>query len=868
MADRFDKFTERARRVLTLAQEEAQRFNHNYIGTEHLLLGLVREGDGVAAKVLGNLGVELGKVRSAVEFIIGRGDRAVLGEIGLTPRAKKVIELAVDEARRLNHHYIGTEHLLLGLVREGEGIAAGVLESLGVNLERVRAETTRILSQSGPATAGAGAGASSSGGRSTTRTPTIDELGFDLTAAARAGSLDPVIGRSKEIQRVVQILSRRTKNNPVLIGEPGVGKTAVVEGLAQQIASGEVPDTLQGKRLLTLDIGSLVAGTKYRGEFEERLKKVVKELKGAGNCLLFIDELHMLVGAGAAEGAVDAANILKPSLARGELQTIGATTLDDYRKHIERDAALERRFQPIVVEEPSVSETVQILRGIKERYEEHHKLQITDEALVAAAEMSSRYIADRALPDKAIDLIDESASRVRIRRSYTPPSLKEATVGLESIRKEKEQAINQQQYEFAADLRDRELKLTERIAELESDLDQQRDHDSSDVLAEDIAEVVSMWTGIPLVQIATEESERLLHMEEDLHERIVGQEEPIVALAKAVRRARAGLKDPRRPIGVFMFLGPTGVGKTELARALADFMFGSDDNMVRLDMSEFMERHTVARLVGAPPGYVGYDDGGQLTDTVRRKSYCLILLDEIEKAHPEVFNLLLQVFDDGHLTDAKGRHVDFRNTIIIMTSNVGSDLIRRESSIGFSTINNEEQTEKQRYERMKDKVLQEMKRVFRPEFLNRVDQTVVFHPLSKAHIRSIVDMMLNDVESRLGEKQVELDVTEAARDWLGEKGYDPIFGARPLRRVIQERLEDSLSESLLRGDFEPGQTIRVDLIKELNENGVEEEMLHYERIVAAAVEAPTPEPIEAEIIAETVSEPTSEDETEEPVATS
>ena len=846
MADRFDKFTERARRVLTLAQEEAQRFNHNYIGTEHLLLGLVREGDGVAAKVLSNLGVELGKVRSAVEFIIGRGDRAVLGEIGLTPRAKKVIELAVDEARRLNHHYIGTEHLLLGLVREGEGIAAGVLESLGVNLERVRAETTRILSQSGPATAGAGAGASSgSGSRSATRTPTIDQLGFDLTAAARAGTLDPVIGRSKEIQRVVQILSRRTKNNPVLIGEPGVGKTAVVEGLAQHIASGDVPETLQGKRLLTLDIGSLVAGTKYRGEFEERLKKVVEEVKGAGNCVLFIDELHMLVGAGAAEGAVDAANILKPSLARGELQTIGATTLDDYRKHIERDAALERRFQPIVVEEPSVDETVEILRGIKDRYEEHHKLVITDEALVAAAEMSSRYISDRALPDKAIDLIDESASRVRIRRSYTPPSLKEATVGLEGIRKEKEQAINQQQYEYAADLRDRELKLTQRISELEEDLDQQRERDSSDVLAEDIAEVVSMWTGIPLVQIATEESERLLRMEEDLHERIVGQEEPIVALAKAVRRARAGLKDPRRPIGVFMFLGPTGVGKTELARALADFMFGSDDNMVRLDMSEFMERHTVARLVGAPPGYVGYDDGGQLTDTVRRKSYCLILLDEIEKAHPEVFNMLLQVFDDGHLTDAKGRRVDFRNTIIIMTSNVGSDLIRRESAIGFSTVSDDEQSEKQRYEKMKDKVLQEMKRVFRPEFLNRVDTTLVFHPLSRAHIRSIVDMMLNEVDSRIKEKEVLLDVTEAARDWLGEKGYDPVFGARPLRRVIQERLEDSLSEALLRGDFRAGDTIRVDLVKELNENGAEEEMLHYERIeglsraeeIAAEVEA-------------------------------
>ena len=859
MADRFDKFTERARRVLTLAQEEAQRFNHNYIGTEHLLLGLVREGDGVAAKVLSNLGVELGKVRSAVEFIIGRGDRAVLGEIGLTPRAKKVIELAVDEARRLNHHYIGTEHLLLGLVREGEGIAAGVLESLGVNLERVRAETTRILSQSGPQTAGAGAG---SGSRQSTRTPTIDQLGFDLTAAARAGELDPVIGREKEIQRVVQILSRRTKNNPVLIGEPGVGKTAVVEGLAQQISSGDVPETLQGKRLLTLDIGSLVAGTKYRGEFEERLKKVVEEIKGAGNCVLFIDELHMLVGAGAAEGAVDAANILKPSLARGELQTIGATTLDDYRKHIERDAALERRFQPIVVEEPSVSETIEILRGIKDRYEEHHKLSITDEALVAAAEMSSRYISDRALPDKAIDLIDESASRVRIRSSYTPPSLKEANVGLEGIRKEKEQAIDQQQYEYAADLRDRELKLTERIAQLETDLDQERERESSDVLAEDIAEVVSMWTGIPVVQIATEESQRLLHMEEDIHKRIVGQDEPIVALAKAVRRARAGLKDPRRPIGVFMFLGPTGVGKTELARALADFMFGSDDNMIRLDMSEFMERHTVARLVGAPPGYIGYDDGGQLTDTVRRKSYCLILLDEIEKAHPEVFNMLLQVFDDGHLTDAKGRRVDFRNTIIIMTSNVGSDLIRRENSLGFAAHLNEEQDDRQRYERMKDKVLTEMRRVFRPEFLNRVDTTLVFHPLSKAHIRLIVDMMLAEVDSRVREKHVELDVTEPAREWLGEKGYDPIFGARPLRRVIQERLEDSLSEALLRGDFDPGDTMRVDLTTEINENGAEEQMLRYERIPKVV----EPTPVETVVVEQDSGE--AEQEEGEAIATS
>ena len=836
MADRFDKFTERARRVLTVGQEEAQRFNHNYIGTEHLLLGLVREGDGVAAKVLANLDVELSKVRSAVEFIIGRGDRAVLGEIGLTPRAKKVIELAVDEARRLNHHYIGTEHLLLGLVREGEGIAAGVLESLGVNLERVRGETTRVLSQGTPQTSAAG------GARRSTRTPTIDQLGIDLTAAARADKLDPVIGREKEIQRVIQILSRRTKNNPVLIGEPGVGKTAVVEALAQRIASGDVPETLQGKRLLTLDIGSLVAGTKYRGEFEERLKKVVEEVTGAGNCILFIDEMHMLVGAGAAEGAVDAANILKPSLARGELQTIGATTLDDYRKHVERDAALERRFQPIVVDEPSVEETIEILRGIKHKYEEHHKLTIREEALAAAGELAARYIQDRSLPDKAIDLIDEAASRVRIRRSYRPPSLKEALGGLESLRKEKDAAIDQQQYEYAAELRNRELKLQERIEELEQGLETERGSDAAEVGTEDIADVVAMWTGIPMAQIAQEESQRLLRMEEEIHGRVVGQDEPINALAKAVRRARAGLKDPRRPIGVFMFLGPTGVGKTELARALAEFMFGSDDNMVKLDMSEFMERHSVARLVGAPPGYVGYDDGGQLTDTVRRKSYCLVLLDEIEKAHPEVFNMLLQVFDDGHLADAKGRRVDFRNTIIIMTSNVGSDLIRRETQLGFATKTDDARTEEQQYERMKDKVLQEMKRVFRPEFLNRVDSTLVFHALSKAQIREIVDLMLREVDKQITAKGFHLVVTDEARDWLGRTGYDPVFGARPLRRVIQESLEDTLSEALLRGEFEPADTIRVDVVQEQNDEGREEEKLNYTRVPAPVPEESAEEP--------------------------
>ncbi|MEJ5220609.1 MAG: ATP-dependent Clp protease ATP-binding subunit [Tepidiforma sp.] len=805
MADRFDKFTERARRVLTLAQEEAHRFNHNYIGTEHILLGLVREGDGVAAKVLANLGVELNKVRSAVEFIIGRGDRTVLGEIGLTPRAKKVIELAVDEARRLNHSYIGTEHLLLGLVREGEGIAAGVLESLGVNLERVRAETTRILSQSAPQAAASGSGA-----RQASRTPTVDQLGIDLTAAARNGQLDPVIGRSNELERVVQILSRRTKNNPVLIGEPGVGKTAIAELLAQRIVSGDVPETLQNKRLLTLDIGSLVAGTKYRGEFEERLKKVIEEIKAAGNCILFIDELHMLVGAGAAEGAVDAANILKPSLARGELQCIGATTLDEYRKHIERDAALERRFQPVMVEEPTVEEAIEILKGIRPRYEEHHKLKISDAALVAAAELSARYVSDRYLPDKAIDLIDEAASRVRIRRAATPPSLKEAMKGLESLRREKEQAIAAQQYEYAAELRDREVKLQDKIREMGEWEEGEAGIATPVVTDEDVAEVVSMWTGIPVARIASEESARLLRMEEALRSRIIGQDEAIETIARAVRRARAGLKDPRRPIGVFLFCGPTGVGKTELARALAEFMFGSQDNMIKLDMSEFSEKHTVSRLVGAPPGYVGYDDGGQLTDTVRRKSYCLILLDEIEKAHPEVFNLLLQIFDEGRLADAKGRKVDFRNTIIIMTSNVGSDLIKKDSALGFATTTDEVKTHEERYQRMKDKVLAELKNVFKPEFLNRIDSTVVFRSLTKEDIRKIVDNELKKVERTLNQKGVRMEVTDAGKDWLGEKGYDPVFGARPLRRVIQDNIEDRLSEMLLSGQFAAGDTICID----------------------------------------------------------
>jgi len=804
MADRFDKFTERARRVLTLAQEEALRFNHNYIGTEHLLLGLVREGEGVAAKVLGNLGVELNKVRSAVEFIIGRGDRAVMGEIGLTPRAKKVIELAVDEARRLGHHYIGTEHLLLGLVREGEGIAAGVLESLGVSLDKVRAEVTRILAQSMPQGA-------AQGGRSATRTPTVDQLGIDLTAAARADKLDPVIGREKEIERVIQILSRRTKNNPVLVGEPGVGKTAIVEALAQRITRGEVPEMLLNKRLVTLDIGSLVAGTKYRGEFEERLKKVIEELKSAGNCVLFIDEMHMLVGAGAAEGAVDAANILKPSLARGELQCVGATTLDDYRKHIEKDSALERRLQPITVDEPNIEDTVEILKGVRARYEEHHGLTITDAALESAAELASRYVPDRFLPDKAIDLVDEASSRVRIKRSYAPPPLQEAAKGLDSLRREKEEAITAQQYEFAAELRDREMKLQDKLEGMQSGWKEDTKEDSPVVDTEDICEVVAMWTGIPVTRIASEESQRLLQMEDVLHEKIVGQDEAILNIAKAVRRARAGLKDPRRPIGVFMFLGPTGVGKTYLARVLSEFMFGSEEAMIKLDMSEFMEKHNVSRLIGAPPGYVGYEDAGQLTDTVRRKSYCLILLDEIEKAHPEIFNMLLQIFDDGHLTDAKGRRVDFRNTIIIMTSNVGSDLIRKEGNLGFTVTKDEASDAAAKHDRMKDKVLSAMKNVFRPEFINRLDATIVFHSLSKVHIREIVTNEMKQVVTQLGTKGVALELTEAALDWIGEKGYDPVFGARPLRRVIQNEIEDPLSEALLEERFKEGDKVKVDV---------------------------------------------------------
>ena len=805
MASQFEKFSERARRVLTIAQEEAKHFNHNYIGTEHILLGLVQEEEGVAAKVLTNLGVGLTKVRSALGLAMGSGEKAGSGEIGLTPRAKKVIELTIDEARKLGHNYIGTEHILLGLLSEGGGVAVNVLNSFGITLEQVRAETMRVLGQGGP---------KARLSRTTSRTPVLDQVGIDLTAAARAGKLDPVIGRVSEIERVTQILSRRTKNNPALIGEPGVGKTAIVEGLAHRIVASDVPETLEGKRLITLDIGALVAGTKYRGEFEERLKKVIDEIKTAGNCVLFVDEFHTIVGAGAAEGAVDAANILKPSLARGELQCIGATTLDDYRKHVERDSALERRFQPVLVEEPSVEQTVEILRGIKERYEEHHHLTISDEALSSAATLSARYIPDRFLPDKAIDLVDEAASRVRIKHRTVPITLKEARLVEDSVRRDKDAALATQQYEYAAELRQREVEISDKIKRMEEEWRVEQEQEKPVVTAEDIAEVVSMWTGIPVVQLAGDETSRLLNMEEVLHERIIGQDEAINTIAKAVRRARAGLKDPRHPIGNFIFLGPTGVGKTELVRALAEFMFGSEDTLIRLDMSEFMEKFAISRLVGAPPGYVGYDEGGQLTEAVRHKSYCCILLDEIEKAHPDVFNILLQIFDDGHLTDAKGRRVDFRNSIIVMTSNVGAELIRKGTTIGFVARSDETKSQEEAYERMKEKLLGELKKTFRPEFLNRIDGVVVFHPLTKEHIRKIVDLMLVTVTQQLAEKGVKLEVTEAAKDFLGEKGYDEVFGARPLRRVIQDMVENKLSEELLRGKFQPGGTAVVDLEEE------------------------------------------------------
>jgi len=802
MASRFDKFSEKARRVLSLAQEEAQRLNHNYIGTEHILLGLVKEEDGVAARILANMGASPPKMRSAIEHVIGPGEKITSVGTGLTTRAKRVIELSIDEARQMGHNYIGTEHLLLGLLSEADGVAAGVLDSFNVTLEKTRAEIIRFLSQNTN---------KARTFKTPSKTPVLDQVTRDLTAEARSGKLDPVIGRNKEIERVIQILSRRTKNNPALIGEPGVGKTAIAEGLAHRIVSGDVFETLENKRLLSLDMASVVAGTKYRGEFEERLKRLLEELLTAGNCVLFIDEFHTLVGAGAAEGAVDAANILKPALARGELQCIGATTLDDYRKYIERDSALERRFQPVLVEEPSLEEALRILHGIKVRYEEHHKLMINDDALKAAVDFAARYVPDRYLPDKAIDIIDEASSRVRIRARSKPAFLRERREEEIKLRKEKEAALSSQQYDLAAEKRQQELQIEEEVKVLENDWQASHDMEKTEVTKEDIAEVVAMWTGIPLVQIADEETSRLLHMEEALHKRIIGQDEAIDTTSRAVRRARAGLKDPRHPIGTFMFLGPTGVGKTELARALSEFMFGNDKSLIRIDMSEFMEKFAVSRLVGAPPGYVGFEEGGQLTEAVRRKSYCLILLDEIEKAHPDVFNILLQIFDDGHLTDAKGRKVDFRNSIIIMTSNIGAELIRSGNTLGFVSRTDENRLQQQSYERMKENLTGELKRTFRPEFINRIDDVVVFRPLDKEQIRRIVDLMLVSVTKQMADKGITLEVTETAKDLLGSKGYDAVFGARPLRRTIQDLIEDRLSEDLLRASFHDGDTVVVDL---------------------------------------------------------
>ncbi|MFP3121360.1 ATP-dependent protease ATP-binding subunit ClpC [Ectobacillus funiculus] len=794
----FGRFTERAQKVLALSQEEAIRIGHNNIGTEHILLGLVREGEGIAAKALLALGLSPEKIQKEVEALIGRGTE-VAQTVHYTPRAKKVIELSMDEARKLGHSYVGTEHILLGLIREGEGVAARVLNNLGVSLNKARQQVLQLLGSNESSSGHQGGAAANA------NTPTLDSLARDLTAIAREGRLDPVIGRSKEIQRVIEVLSRRTKNNPVLIGEPGVGKTAIAEGLAQQIINNEVPETLRDKRVMTLDMGTVVAGTKYRGEFEDRLKKVMDEIRQAANIILFIDELHTLIGAGGAEGAIDASNILKPSLARGELQCIGATTLDEYRKYIEKDAALERRFQPIQVDEPSAEESVQILKGLRDRYEAHHRVSITDDAIEAAVKFSDRYITDRFLPDKAIDLIDEAASKVRLRSYTAPPNLKELEQKLEEVRKEKDAAVQSQEFEKAASLRDTEQRLREQLEDTKRQWKEQQGKENSEVTVEDIANVVSTWTRIPVSKLAQTETDKLLNLENILHDRLIGQEEAVVAVAKAVRRARAGLKDPKRPIGSFIFLGPTGVGKTELARALAESMFGDEDAMIRVDMSEYMEKHSTSRLVGSPPGYVGYEEGGQLTEKVRRKPYSVILLDEVEKAHPDVFNILLQVLEDGRLTDSKGRTVDFRNTIVIMTSNVGADALKRGKHLGFNV-----QDENAQYKDMKGRVMEELKKSFRPEFLNRIDEIIVFHPLEKKHIKEIVTLMVNQLKKRLIEQEIDLELTDTAIEQIADKGFDPEYGARPLRRAIQKHVEDRLSEELLKGTIEKGQKVVLD----------------------------------------------------------
>jgi ATP-dependent Clp protease ATP-binding subunit ClpC len=788
--------------VVVLAQEEARMLNHNYIGTEHILLGLIQEGEGVAAKALESLGISLEAVRSQVEDIIGQGQSASTGHIPFTPRAKKVLELSLREALQLGHNYIGTEHILLGLIREGEGVAAQVLQKLGADFNRVRQQVIQLLSGY---TGGKGEGQPEE--QAPQGSMVLDQFGRNLTQLAREGKLDPVIGREKEIERVMQVLSRRTKNNPALIGDPGVGKTAVVEGLATKIVKGDVPETLKGKQIYTLDLGALVAGSRYRGDFEERLKKVLKEIKTRGDIVLFIDELHTLVGAGAAEGAIDAASILKPMLARGELQTIGATTRDEYRKHLEKDAALERRFQPIYVDQPTVAHTIDILKGLRDRYEAHHGVSFTDEALVAAANLSDRYISDRFLPDKAIDLIDEAGSRMRIRRMTAPPSVREMDEKIAEVRMKKESAIDAQDFERAARLRDDERHLLEEKASREREWKSGEMDVLSEVDEEEIAEVLAAWTGIPVFKLTEEETEKLLRMEDELHKRIVDQAEAVTAVSKSIRRTRAGLKDPNRPSGSFIFLGPSGVGKTELSKALAEFLFGDEDSLVQLDMSEYMEKHTVSRLIGSPPGYVGYEEGGQLTEAVRRKPFSVVLFDEIEKAHPDVFNTLLQILEDGHLTDAQGHTVDFKNTVNIMTSNLGTRDIQKGPGIGFAAHPDEKFT----YEKMKEKVLEELKRSFRPEFLNRIDEVIVFHSLSREDVKAIVDLMMRRVREQLKAKDVDIELTDGAKNLLAQKGYDPALGARPIRRTIQRLVEDPLSEKLLLKEFKAGQTIIVDV---------------------------------------------------------